>query len=619
MAKESNAKTLSKLENWFEADKRARSNIDWKWFTYDLFYSGNHYARWDRETQQIVSSYKDKGRPRLTLNKIYATCRNVANWALRSDPKAEVTPDDLTPDNLDDALVATKYLDYLHDKLRLKMKLRSSLKQALRYSVGYWKVVWDEQNQEVDVQVVHPYDLYWDSSARSESEARRVTLCVRRPISHFINNPMYDKKAAEDIRPDGKLAESDIYSRFLAHEKGMNTATGDSKDTVILKEHWYYGTDKDDQDTVYVSATANGVLIRPPEKTDLSQIPFFVLRSDVEPLQMYGEGWVKNLIEPQKMLNRGESNIAEYNDLMNKVKMVIDRGAGVKTVNNQHGQIIEKKRGYNIQPLSPAPMSNVQVTQIQNAIQYMEDFGAMHDASLGRVPTGAKSGKAIEALQFGDSTSLSELTENIQTFLMDVYEYILSLVAEKYQFVREIKPTTRTGEREFLKIIGENAEAKPEDATEIKKKNMVDVKIGTYLAYTPQARQEAIRELASTLAAIGQPLDVETILDAYGVGGIADVISRMRKQKEEQMRLDRQGEVGPEQGAEQAIGAIEQIIRGQAPDVPNNPNQEYIATLEDFMGSPEAQGLEEQQQRAIQALMQRSIQFAGQLGIPEQN
>jgi hypothetical protein len=617
MAKESIDQITSRLEDWFEQDKNARSNVDWQWFTYDLFYSGNHYARWDRDTQQIVTSAKDAGRPKLTINKIYATCRNVANWVMRSDPKAEVTPDDLTPDNLDDALIATKYLDYLHDKLRLKNKLRQSLKQALRYSVGYWKVVWDEEKQEVDVQVVHPYDLYWDSTARTEKEARRLTVCVRRPLSYLQNNPLYDQEAVNGVRPDGKLAESDIYSRFLAHDRGMST-NGSQADTVIVKEHWYYGTDKKDRDTIYVAATANGVTIRKPEATDLTELPFFVLRSDVEPLQMYGEGWIKNMIDPQKMLNRGESNIAEYNDLINKVKIVIDRGAGVRTINNQHGQIIEKKKGFNIQPLSPAPMSSVQLNQITNAMQYMEDLGAMHDASLGRIPIGAKSGAAIEALQFGDSMSLSELSEGMQTFLMDVYEYILSLVSQKYQFVREIKPTTRTGEREFLKIIGEDAEVKPDDATVIKKKNMVDVKIGSYLAYTPQARQEAIRELASTLAAIGQPLDVETILDAYGVGGIADVISRMRKQKQEQMRQERQQQVGPEQGAEQALAAIRSIVQGQAPDVPNNPNRDYVDTLSDFIDSPEAQNLDPQQIRAMQTLRDRSIQFAGQIGIPEE-
>lgn len=598
----SNEAIKTKLLKDFTSDKNARQNIDWNWFTYDLFYSGNHYARWDRDANQIITTVKDKGRPRVVINKIATTIRNVSNWALRSDPKAEVTPDDLTEDNLDDALINTKYLDYLHDKLKLRNKLRQVLKMALIYSAGYWQIMWDEDEQEIRVSPVHTYDLYWDSTARSPQEARRVTMAVRRPLSYLKDNDLYDQEAVENIKADRKLAESDIYSRFLAHQLGQRNQ-GAEAETVIVKEHWYKEKDK-----IMLATTANDVLIRKPEDTGLDRFPFFMLKSDIQPLQMYGDGWVKNMIDPQKIINRGESNVAEYNDLINKVKIVIDRGAGVKTYNNQHGQIIEKRRGYNVTQLSPAPMSPVQLQQIQNAITYIEGAGAMHDASLGRVPTGAKSGRAIEALQFGDSTSLSELTENIEEFLSESYEYILSLVAEKYQFAREIKPTTRTGEREFIKIIGESADNQPEDATVIKRNNMVDVKIGTYLAETPAARREAIAELAQVIP----DLDPETILDAYGVGNIADVIARIRRNRKERMEAERQQQVGPAQGAEQAIAAIRAIVRGQVPEVPTNPNRDYLDALDAFLATPEAQSIPEDQLSALQTFRDKAAQFVGQ-------
>ena len=42
----------ARLGREWESAKGNRSDTDWKWFIYDLFVSGNHYARYDKNTQQ---------------------------------------------------------------------------------------------------------------------------------------------------------------------------------------------------------------------------------------------------------------------------------------------------------------------------------------------------------------------------------------------------------------------------------------------------------------------------------------------------------------------------------------------------------------------------------------
>lgn len=166
----------------------------------------------------------------------------------------------------------------------------------------------------------------------------------------------------------------------------------------------------------------------------------------------------KNLIPLNKRLNNLMSSLAEYNVIMNKGYWIADKGAGVRTIRNEHGIIIEKKRGYDIRQGIVSSISSHIINEIQYILQLFEDISGVHDATMGRIPTGAKSGKALEALQVGDSNNLSDVVENTEIWLEKIYEYILYLAASKYQFSRSITPISKTGQRDFLQVIGETAE-----------------------------------------------------------------------------------------------------------------------------------------------------------------
>jgi hypothetical protein len=323
---------------------------------------------------------------------------------------------------------------------------------------------------------------------------------------------------------------------------------------------------------------------------------------------MYGQGWVKNLIPANRALDRLESSLAEYNDLVNKGKWVSDKGAGVRVINNENGQIIEKKRGFDVHQEPIASLSPAIYTQIENMNRYIEDIGGAHDASLGRIPTGAKSGKALEALQAGDSNNMSEIVENIEEFLEEVYEYILALASEKYQFARMIVPVSQSGEREFIQVIGEGAANQPEGATIIPEKNMVDVKITSWLAHTAEVKQEILKDLYDRKA-----IDQQTLLEGFEIGSIADIIQRTKQQMQEEQtnELAMQGMQGkmqaeqnapPAAGKQQAMASIRSLMSNQPVDVPPAVTQDFIDYLDQFLQSPEAQKLAQSEPQVIKAI-----------------
>lgn len=622
-----NAVLRATLDRQWENAQANRKEIDWKWFVYDLWVNGDHYAKWDRNTQQIISTVTDKGKPKITVNKVYQTLRAVRNFVLRNRPRAEVTPVTMTPEEeqIEKARKLNKFLDFLHEKLQLRHKLKQSEWHALKYSVGFWQVLWDEEaddgDGEIAVNVVDPYDLYIDPTARDIQDARYIILAVRRNLDDLKDDPKYDKAEVNLIETDDKLAASDLKARLMQSDRGGLTFVGGAskEGTVIVREHWYWEVNEKKQRSRLMLATmAGGRMIRKPEDTKMKRHPFFRLQSDVEPLKLYGQGWVKNLIPLNRIVNRTMSHIAEWNDLMNRGKWISDKGAGVRIINNENGQIVEKKRGYDVHQGAISPLSATAFNLLQQTDVYFEDLGGAHDASLGKLPSGGMSGRALEALQIGDSNNLSELIENVEMFLEDVYEYILSLAAENYVFARDIIPLTDSGEREFITVVGKGDNV-PEGAVEVPEKSYVDVKITSWLAQTGEVRREVLKELYQL-----QAIDQKTLLEGFNIGNVSDIIAASKEERQEreveeaavnkasQTPAGEGAAAAPAgQGREAAIAIIRQILEGQAPEPVPNPTRDFIAVFDEWLSGEDATAVDPQLTTAVQAYRDNTIAQMG--------
>lgn len=618
--KESDEVLKAKFGRWWSAAYENRHHTDWKWFIYDLWVSGYHYAKYDKSNQQIITSAKTDGRPKVVINKIYTTLRAVRNYALRNRPRAEVTPHiDLSGEmEMGDVVRQNKFLDFFHDQAKLRRKQKGIVWDGLKYSVGYWQVLFDESapmyaqgdgKGEIVVNEIDPYDLYWDPNATSKENAKYVFLCVRRNLEDLKHDKKYDSKKLELVKPDKKLSSSTFKERLLQLESG-NTPSEDAPKTVLVKECWYWKWVGDER-KVFIGTMIGDQVCR-NEETDLDRLPFFIFSADVNPRSMLGQGWVKNLISPNKELNRVMSNTAEWNTVFNKGKWISDKGASVRVINNDNGQIIEKKRGYEVKQAVISPMSPIAFNLKDACDTYIEDIGGFHEASMGRIPPGARSGDAIESLQQGDANNMSEIVENLEEFLEEVYEYVLYLAAKKYQFVRTITPMDSLGQREYIKIIGEEASNKPEDAVVIPKSAIVDVKISSWLAQTPDARQQKAKELFQ----LGL-LDEQTTLEFFNVGNIADVLMRVqqrreREQAEEMAMKEQEAAMNKEEvavsGKEQAIAAIRSLVQGEQPVIPTVVTREYIDYIDQLL---QTQEMSPQEREAIQAFRDQVSQMAG--------
>jgi hypothetical protein len=213
---------------------------------------------------------------------------------------------------------------------------------------------------------------------------------------------------------------------------------------------------------------------------------------------------------------------------------------------------------------------------------------------------------------------MSEIVENTEDFLEEVYEYILFLASQKYQYARNIIPLNFMGEREFIKVIGEAAPSLQDEGSStdgmvvIPENNMVDVEITSWLSNTPEGKRESIRDLAEILP----DLDEETILEAYGVGNIADVVQRIRTRRREAQAQqlaaqEQEAQIGAPTpaGPQEAIAAIRQLIQGGTPVFPQSPSPEYIQAIDQVIQREGQTGeLDEQTLQALQTFRDQVVQ-----------
>lgn len=618
---------LAMLDKQWIAAKANRDQHDWDWFINYLWYMGFHNAKYDRQTKQIVNiSPNDK----VFANLIFSVVRSVRNYATRHRPRAEVTPFNQSREQTDQFLNQNRQLskvcDYTWDANYMAPKFKEVILDSLVTSVGFWQILWKSDaadgNGDIDVNTVDPFDLYIDPRATKLRDANYAILCIRRTKDDMKSSGLYDADKIDDLSIESRISENSVKTQ-LASIRGEDQSSSDEQTgSILLREHWYFKLNENNKKELWITTVADNKIIR-NEKTDFSRLPFFCLSADIQPRSLYGFGWIKFLIPLQKELNRLLCSISDYNRVMNKGKVIVDRGANVNHMTNEHGEFIFKNPGTQVEQMNITPMGSAVFKSVDLLKILFEDIGSYNAATRGRVPTGITSGRGLEVLQTGDANNMSEFSENVEAFLRESFSFILELQSKKYIFARNVLAVGTSGSREFLQAIGASApeelKKNRDDLVIIPEHNLVDVKIGSYLAETNEAKREILKELYSM-----QAIDLETLLKGYELSNVAEIIAGVKQEKQEAVQLEAskagaiaQAETPPApaektEGARAAIAAIKTIVQGQEPQMPTNPGQEYVDYLDKFITDPETGGsLPAQLRSQLEAFRNQVLQQVG--------
>lgn len=506
--------------------KKSRRLRDFEWYMNYQFDEGNHYVYYNTTTNKLENKPRTKGEVRVVINKVKSTVRAVQNYSTRFNPKWEILPGGLEPEIIDNARRSGKFMDFFFRTQHMEIVLQGLVDSVLNTSVAFVELDWDDKAEGGMGQVMliehDSFDVWLDSRAKIYAgliKGRYIFKGVTKDLDEIRNDERYNVKVndakerdafgekatfnREMVQPDKELAASDMKSRILQKE-GLSTEEQTKRATVY--EFQLFDEEGNDNGGNIQLFTYAGDRVLRDEPLKNKGFTIYCMQVPQDTKKIYHRTWVADLIPLNKILNRTVSQKVMYVNQALTYRVLAEKGHGINKFTNEMGEFLEHNKGRSVVQMQPYPLP-ADGDQLENRINgYIEDIGGAHEAALGRMPTGARSGKVLEALQAADSNNLSGIRISIESFLSVLGSAILDIVAEKYVASRIAQITDPEigadgTKQNYISIIGEGANDKIKNDQEskhtiINKGNALIVKIGSWLGNTTEARKETLYELA---------------------------------------------------------------------------------------------------------------------------
>src|SRR3990167_6604090 len=536
---------IAKVAQKHSADSRRR--YDYEWMVRDLFRRGYQFSRYQPNTQTFILASRQTAR--IPINIVNAQMRSIASQVTSFRPKFEVMPRYTTTESEINARYSGKLLDYQFDHLAMKKKIKETVIEGLMFSVGGpWEIVYDEEKKEIVIWKRDPFDFYFDSLATSPEDAEFQISAVRRPLGEVIYNEEYDKFASSEIRGgESRLAVSE-YKQFMLQALKYVTQynKAESPEIILFDGKFRIREEGQKPHLRRVVWTDQNSVPLVYEDLDTNEYDTILYQADLNPNEVYGEGWMKHVMPLNRVLNSLESSVFDYNYKVAKGRIVVDKDSGVRAIHNVHGEIISKKRGSEVRALDMPALPIATTNQVERIYRYMEDISGVHDSSLGRMPPNRQSGVTLSEMKQSDSTNQDHLVDNLEDFLTLVAKKILRKISENYSTVKVIQDLGyKEEDAKYFAVVGKDFKSKKGEPTNkfkigpdyvdlavIGTDNNIRVTIGSWLGYTKEMMQEKTIKLLQLGA-----IDQSTFLRLWEFGNVDSIVQETRREQMLKSRL----------------------------------------------------------------------------------
>lgn len=548
--KASDEEKIAYCDELAEESKLAREKRDFEWYMNDNFINGNHYVYYNKVTKSIETPPRKEGEVRIVVNKVRSSIRAIENYSTRLNPKWEVMPGDTDDDTIDNARRAGKFLDFYYRTNHLKAFVKGCVANALNTSVAFAELDWDDKAAnglgDVRIRLHDSFDIFLDPRMRIERGVmvgKYLFKSNKRPIGDIWDDERYDKDNRKLVVPDEKLADASYKDRLLKNKfPGMDQ----SSKTATVREFLLFDNDKNEKGGLVTKFTYAGGQKLLEEPLDLEEFPIYAMQIPEDPNNVYHRSWTADAVPLNKALDRNISQKIMYVNKALVFRILAEKGHGINTITTDNGEILEINSGRKFEQFQMQPLPSALDSLTTDLYRFIEDTLGAHDAALGRMPTGARSGDMIEALQAADSNNLSSIRESLESFLSVLGTRVLRMAADKYTTARLIKITEPESDNSnYIKVIGDGAKRKPKDTFIITDDSEVIVQIGSWLGYTEEAKRQTIMEMARSGI-----IDSQEVLRQFEFPNPEALSERARKERleKDEVKADIAGRRGGEQG-----------------------------------------------------------------------
>lgn len=575
-ASESNIPDLTTLNSWYDFSYQASRKKRWDFFVIDQFLKGNHNIRGNPDDNTIEVG-KRADTISYPINKIFSTFRAVRAFVTRHKPVIEVEPENSSEEAKAYARRANAMLERDNQLNNSKRLNKEWVYYGIKYGIGWRQVGYDPVKKCAMRWTIDPFDLLIGSRTGKLEDAPYVIKTVVRTVGYWKN-----KYPKANVVPDNEIA-ADEYKK-LALELQYQNSEGKQplmEQTAIGMECWYRLFTPNSKGGYINKCLFTKTEIIEKEETPYTEYPFIPYEAEIVPNEIYPDGHLKHVIAPQRMLNLLNTQMLEYNHIVNRGRFITEKNAGFSVINAKEGQIITINRGKKFEVVNPPAVNPLLQWQTTFADSAIEDLGGQHDASLGTTPARVTSGDAIEALQLGDSNNISDLRDNFEDALALEAAWILKMyslfesegVVINDKVDKEEMPVGMIGKAAY-----DNAEKElPDryymeangtycDVCAILPDNHVKVSVTSQLGETKQARIALLKDLVAMGA-----LPVQKLLEHLEFPNTPDILERLAKEAVADIAMENLkqtgGAVPPGQIPQQEEGAdVEELmnIRNEA-------------------------------------------------------
>lgn len=471
--------TVLMVENLFQKAKRSKEPYSRDWPDYYKMVIGK---QWKNQRPEYRHSE--------VLNLIHSAIQVIIPILTDNRPNIDVAP--VEPSDFEFSEILSQILTTKWDQKQWAEKVGWAIFDACTYGTAIGEVCWNPDDLhgigDFNFEITDPFQFFVDPEAIDINhpscnyviEAKPTPLAeLKREFpdkAHLIGSDVIRVGASKDLYQETleMKVTSPIDNRVQVPGEtgvGVNGAEDMSlKITCYLKdqsiEEYEITKSNGDKETKQRKRypkgrkiiVAGGILLydSAPEVgfgyID-NKFPFAKLVDHLMPREFWGQGEVKQLMGPQVMINKLISYMMDVLILTGNPIWVVSTDSGINTDNlfNAPGLIVEKNPGSEVRReegvhLQPYIMQMFQLLQGQ-----FEKISGINEVSQGIRPANA-SGIAIDLLQEASQTKLRLKARNLELFLKQIGQLMVSRILQFYSIPRIERITGKDGVERYFRF-----------------------------------------------------------------------------------------------------------------------------------------------------------------------
>jgi hypothetical protein len=522
----------SKIETFVANVAQQRKAFERRWYNNNFFDDGYHYRFVSRTTGKVIdlTASGDTFIPYRAIPKASRQIRGIANLLLANEPQAVVYPEHILQSSYPDPAMYQKaeeeagknakhvgrWIEWSWKKYELKKLLTNMIILAAKHGVSYMQIWPDAVKEDIRFNIYDAFDIYVDSSCTDIYDSPFLVKAAPKTIEEIKANEDFDEEAVAKIRADNKYAPSEIKEAYMMSRFGMRR-NDDKSATVILKEGFvkeYVNEEnisKIKKDVKDYKGKTGDVIIRQVFEvgglvlrdvfTEFNEYPFVDFR--MEPGYIYQVPLIERFLSANKSLDSVMSRIERYIGTQIVGVYMKRRGENYRINNIAGGAEIEYDTTPPMQmPLSPMPQFVFQYINILESL--IEEQGASTSA-LGNVPTGVKSGIAIESIKATEYANLKIASDQLKGTVYRLAKRMIDL-ASRYFITPKTVTMMEDGKPSYFDIIGERGmeaykslakkhEMQIPEATVVRKDYNIEIDVQSGMGFTEEGKRKTGMEL----------------------------------------------------------------------------------------------------------------------------